>query len=440
MSEEIASYSAVFTTKTQYSLPRTKYMIPRSWARFHLSQLINKVLALAKPVPFEFLIRGEVLRSSLAEWCAERGVGEEETLEIEYLESIMPPEQMASFEEDDWVSCVSCRIPGRFLSGSYDGQFRIYDASQKLIRAVPVHNAPITSTCWLPSGSGVDNERVVATASQDATVKLTAVSLDAEGSEPRPLASLHLHTAPISSVSSNPDEDMLITASWDTTIGIWTTMIPDADETLPNEDAEPRTKKRRKVSAEGKRKLPSVVLKSHTKKVSGAAFTSNSNAVSCGLDSTVRTWDVEAGVCTNTITAAEKPFIHLGLSRVSTLSRVFVASTDRTLSLYDLSSGRSASAAPTLSFLHPSLPSCIATSTTDEWRCLTGSYDGIARIWDIRSAKAAVSSFHVFENEPLKSKGDRKILSLDWANGVVCAGGENGMEVWRVGESGTVLS
>lgn len=51
-------------------------MIPASWRRYQLSQLVNKALSLPKPIPFEFLLRGEILRGTLTEWCTENGVGE----------------------------------------------------------------------------------------------------------------------------------------------------------------------------------------------------------------------------------------------------------------------------------------------------------------------------------------------------------------------------
>ena len=51
-------------------------MIPTTWKRYQLSQLVNKALSLTTPVPFDFLVRGEILRGTLAEWCHEKGVGE----------------------------------------------------------------------------------------------------------------------------------------------------------------------------------------------------------------------------------------------------------------------------------------------------------------------------------------------------------------------------
>jgi ribosome biogenesis protein YTM1 len=45
-------------------------MIPLDWKRYQLSQLINKALDLPKPIPFDFLVHGEILRTSLLEWRA----------------------------------------------------------------------------------------------------------------------------------------------------------------------------------------------------------------------------------------------------------------------------------------------------------------------------------------------------------------------------------
>lgn len=70
------SHPVVFTTQTAYPLPTQKFMIPASWRRYQLSQLVNKALSLAKPIPFDFLVRGEILRTTLEEWCTEKGIGE----------------------------------------------------------------------------------------------------------------------------------------------------------------------------------------------------------------------------------------------------------------------------------------------------------------------------------------------------------------------------
>ena len=119
-------------------------------------------------------------------------------------------------------------------------------------------------------------------------------------------------------------------------------MVTEEDEVPADEPTE--RKKRRRVEEDAsrpKRKAPLGVLKSHTARVSRVVFgrdAKGAQAYSCGLDSTVRTWDVENGVCTSTIvrlpssplhflqwaltsnacapqTASSKPFFDLTLSQ-----------------------------------------------------------------------------------------------------------------------------
>ena len=103
------------TRSAVYAIPPDQYMIPSHWKRFQLSQLINKVLDTAAPVPFDFVIDGEILRGGLGDWVKSKGTGQEggETvLDIEYIESILPPSHVASYEHDDWVSAVDVKKKG----------------------------------------------------------------------------------------------------------------------------------------------------------------------------------------------------------------------------------------------------------------------------------------------------------------------------------------
>lgn len=75
MAEQATQQPVIFTTKTKYPLPTRKFMVPTTWKRYHLSQLVNKALSLATTTPFDFLIRGEILKTSLGDWCSENSVG-----------------------------------------------------------------------------------------------------------------------------------------------------------------------------------------------------------------------------------------------------------------------------------------------------------------------------------------------------------------------------
>ncbi|TFK31917.1 ribosome biogenesis protein YTM1 [Crucibulum laeve] len=436
-STSVVSQPVFFTTLTQYPLPSQKFMIPTLWKRYQLSQLVNKALALETPVPFDFLVRGELLRTTLGDWCAEHGVGEEETLEIEYIESVMPPQKISDLPHDDWVSSVSCDLPGYFLTSSYDGQIRVFNYSKALASSAPAHAAPITSICVVPTPNNTDESttHLIASASHDLTAQLTQVKLDAipSNSSSKLIASLHLHTAPLSSIASNSTGSHLLTSSWDGLIGLWDTLIPIEDE-VPEPTANERDrKKRRKIEAaagKGKRKAPVTVLKSHTARVSKVVFapTGGDKAYSCGFDSTVRVWDTENGVCTQTITAAEKPFLDLAITPDG--NSALAMSTDRTMSLYDLRTTSTTSLTlSSASFMHAATPTCVVAASNNSNQVVTGAYDGVVRLWDLRSTKGAIASFKPWEG--------KKVLSVDWKRGLVGVGGEGGFEVWKVGEERT---
>lgn len=82
------SAAVLFITKTPYVLPSQKFMIPLDWKRYQLSQLINKALSLAKPIPFDFLVRGAILRTTLGEWRAENSISEVRTASASSIDGV----------------------------------------------------------------------------------------------------------------------------------------------------------------------------------------------------------------------------------------------------------------------------------------------------------------------------------------------------------------
>ena len=265
------SHPVTFKTSTKHVLPPSKYLIPATWGRFQLSQLVNKALTLPTPTPFDFLINGELLHGTIEEWCGERGIKEEETLELEYFESLMPPKHLGSFEGDDWVGSVDCRFSGYvdvfkegisrteleifdslILAGSYDSTAKIYDSSQRLIHTIGGHTGPVTSARWitpdLPARSS--GAKRLVTGSHDGTAMIVEI-LHPEESMDEPsstrLASLRLHSGPISSVTTNQAGTHILTSGWDTLLGVFSTEIPTEDE-VPEDASLPPRKRRRKMT------------------------------------------------------------------------------------------------------------------------------------------------------------------------------------------------
>jgi len=122
----------------------------------------------------------------------------------------------------------------------------------------------------------------------------------------------------------------------------------------------------------------------------------------------------------------------LGMVALPDDTSVVSSSADRSVSVYDFRAASTTLSFATLSFVHSSMPISVALSSTSDSQIITGSYDGVARLWDLRSTKSAVASFKVWN-------GEKKILAIDSTSGsgsgIVGVGGEGGLEVWRVGKT-----
>ena len=102
-------------------------LVPTSFRRLTLSTLVNSLLKNEKSTPLEFIINGTYLRTTLEEYLSSNGISSETTLAVEYVRARIPPQYVASFEHDDWVSDIDVMstISPRILSASYDGLLRV---------------------------------------------------------------------------------------------------------------------------------------------------------------------------------------------------------------------------------------------------------------------------------------------------------------------------
>jgi WD40 repeat protein len=83
-----------------------------------------------------------------------------------------------------------------------------------------------------------------------------------------------------------------------------------------------------------------------------------------------------------------------------------------------------------ITFLHPATPACLASGPGTDYHFANGAYDGIVRIWDVRSPRGAVASFHAWSDR----NTPKGVLALDWEGEVVAVGGEGGLEIWRISQ------
>ncbi|KAG1463560.1 hypothetical protein G6F46_007285 [Rhizopus delemar] len=411
MSEQV---QVRFVTQTPYKVSDATILLPSSIKKEGLSEIVNGLLDIEKPIPFDFLIDGQLLRTSISEYLNATNLSTENLVTIEYVESMLPPVPLTAYQHDDWISSVTGKS-GLFATGSYDNMVRLWNTSGECISTFIGHTDSVKSV----SLGQVDGDKaIVFSGSLDHSVLAWEYSL--ENSSYRLMYECKGHKGPVESVAVDANNNYLASASADGLVRVWTTLEPTEDEHL--EDEQP-SKKKKKAGESRKIKARSVALEGHVGAVNTVAFNNNdSNIVyTGGWDHSIRAWDVEQQVNLSTKNC-EKVVLDVDYSLHSKL--LATGHTDNTVRLWDPKSEDGTNVKLTLRG-HSAWVSSVSWSKKSEYTLCSGSYDSSVRVWDIRSSKEPLYTVDAAENK-------EKILSVFWDNDkILCGGEEKKMRIYQ---------
>lgn len=434
--------------------------------RYALSTLVNNLLGSEKPIPFEFLINGAFLRTSIDEYLTANGISSETTLEIEYVCALIPPLHIASFEHDDWVSStdvLSATAPAvtsasgtiaagaeRILSGSYDGLLRVWNMSSQIMATSPAageggHSASIKAAKFVSPSQ-------IASAGLDRTVRLWKYSEEEGGFSGTiaPQLELYGHKSGIESLAAHAPSNRMLSASSDHNVGFWSTKKSDApsapDNLLPS--AASRNSKRRKLnsSVSDPQRGPLSLMSGHTGPVSAAIFDARDSTVgySTSWDHSLRTWDLVTSALVDTRTTSHSL---LSLDHLPDLHLLAAGTSARHITLIDPRASSATVSAMTLRD-HTNGVVSLARDPHSTYGLISGSHDGTCRIWDIRSTRTdkdgvVGQSVYTIPRKSLEEEGktDRKrvggegvkVFSVCWDKtvGIVSAGEDKRIQINR---------
>ncbi|KAI8961558.1 WD40 repeat-like protein [Daldinia sp. FL1419] len=460
------------TTSPDLQLPegRTQLLVPADIKRYGLSRVLNSesMLNTSSPIPFDFLINGSFLRTSLEDYLKTNGLSAESTITLQYVRSLIPPVFQASFEHDDWVSDVDVLsetaraglwsgekfVTGqdRILSASYDGLLRIWNKAGNVVATSPSsslggHSASVKSAKFISSSQ-------IASAGLDRTVRIWKYTEadDYLSGTLKPTLELYGHKSGIESIDVHGPTGRILSAASDGTIGLWTTSksnAPAAPATLlPGANAS--ASKKRKIASSAPQRGPLSLTQPHTAAASAALFdpADATVAYSASQDHTIRTIDLTTSKVENVITTSH-PLLSLCAIRRAAGSVLLAAGTSaRHITLADPRAGAAATSVMTLRG-HRNMVTSIAASPDNEYSLVSASHDGTCRVWDLRGARAgtraegggAVSeSVYVIEREGKnKGKGSdvpgrgAKVFGVAWDRswGIVSGGEDKMVQVNR---------
>ena len=111
-----------------------------------MSEIINHLLNLEEKIPFDFLIDGEFLRSSLKLWRTQQA-SERSVVTIEYVKALVAPQEHHDSLHLDWIKCIASH-GSRSVTGSFDGSLRVFDADKQYEEVFVMQNGPGGREIW----------------------------------------------------------------------------------------------------------------------------------------------------------------------------------------------------------------------------------------------------------------------------------------------------
>ncbi|CAL9737352.1 ribosome biogenesis protein Ytm1p [Monosporozyma servazzii] len=433
----------LFTREKDESLhvQDTPMYAPISLKRYGLSEIVNHLLESEKPIPFDFLIDGELLRTSLQDYLVKKGLSSEASLTVEYTRAILPPSYLSSFNNEDWISSLDVDNESKYIvSGSYDGIVRTWDMSGKVQKQYSGHSGPIRAIKVISStrivSSGNDRTlRLWKTKNDD--LKAIPQDIDDEDDEAniedgKTLAILEGHKAPVVSIDVS-NNSRILSASYDNSIGFWSTIykemnVVDPMEELNNSNNKISTaaKKRRRLTLKDgtiRRRAPLALLESHNAPVEATAFDFNDNTVgySVSQDHTIKTWDLVTSRCVDTKTTS---YSLLSLAQMPTLNLLACGSSARHITLHDPRVDSTSKITQQQLIGHKNFVVSLDTCPENEYILCSGSHDGTVKVWDVRSSTAM---YTITREDPSVEKGvNDKVFAVKWAETVgIISGGQD---------------
>eukprot|EP00854_Cymbomonas_tetramitiformis_P004895 gene4895-5977_t len=380
MSNEDAQVLSRFVTRMpeEYRVTDTPIAVPSRITRYGLSEVVNHLLALEKPRPFDFLVDGELIRGSLEKFMLSKNVSAESVVTLEYIPAVAPPTHVSAGESKDWLSAVDGSHPNFILTGACDGCARIWNTQGDCVVDFPVQPEALTSVSWVP-GTSTQKHGVV-TAGKDSTAKLW--EFDSDQNSCKLLASFTGHTDSIEAIAVAGDGELMGTASWDSTVRLWKLNVDDS-ETVPTE------KKQRTTGGASDANVTTTssaeaILEGHTGCVSALSWHSAEEIFSASWDRSVRKWDANKATAVQVFSVPKA--IHC-MSVGAQGALVALGGAERSVRLWD--PRLSASTTTTTLTSHTAWVSAVEWCPSNSYHLVSASFDNSVKLWDIRSQETS---------------------------------------------------
>eukprot|EP00873_Tetraselmis_striata_P017687 jgi/Tetstr1/437951/TSEL_026581.t1 len=371
-------------------VPDAPVSLPASLTRYGLSQIVNHLLSLDPPRPFDFLVDGELVRTPLHQLLLSKAISAESVLTIEYLPAVVPPTSKQQCPHDDWVTAVAGTADGEAVTGSGDGLLRRWalggaDGEPSCSGALLAHPGGVTS---LASASTAASGQLLYSAGKDRVLRLWR---PADGGFGQPVATFKGHMDAVQCVAAAPGAQQLASCGWDGVVRLWRgadVVVAASDDAGPVKSAKKGGKRRRGAAGEGAEAPADGAteeswgsLEGHSQCATAVHWLDTTHLVSGSWDHSVRVWD--SATCGPVSTLHAPKAVH----SVAALSEgaVVFGSSDSVLRVWD-PRGRGESLNLRGFASHSGWITALAGSKTSPHHFMSTSFDATVKLWDLRAA------------------------------------------------------
>ena len=285
----------------RYRVSESAIEVPGRLTRYGLSEVVNHLLGNEKPTPFDFLIDGALLRTSLAKLALRLGKSAEATLVVEYVPALQPPKAAESATCEEWISSIDGSWAPAIATGSFDGKAYVWSPKGKLMCELDGHCERVCAVNLAPPAGDAENSCVVISASADGSVRAHELTVTGTKCDIGEVRVFKGHESTVLDVASAIGTRLFASSSVDGTARIWRLEGGELATEKP-------TKKRKKPSkmtggddnddddAENNGLGEELVLNGHTDQVCAVSWESSRVLWTGSYDHTIRACDVETGV------------------------------------------------------------------------------------------------------------------------------------------------
>lgn len=434
------TFQAKLTTKSEsYSVDETVIELSNTVDRDQLNEIVRNLLKqLGKlaidevdvgKLNFEFYIGKRLLRLNVEQHLKlysdeidVEGILSEKLVEVEYTIPVDSPKPLDTITLDDWVSCVDAN-KSYIISGSYDNSIRIFSIKdrQNIITLSNAHEKPVTRVKFIddhPNSKRVEkkNDYVhFVSCGHDEVSILRRFSTKTNKVET--VCAFRGHNRSVNCIDTF--DDLIATGSFDKTLRIWsiaeesnnTEDIDENNSAAGDELKNKKTKKQRtktsEKSIEKKHRSALMTLTGHQESVTGVKWLGNCNeynsVATCSMDRMICIWDIEVGECKRKVLSA-KPL--LGLDYCGEKNIIISANCDRHIRYWDARAPDNATASSVYTS-HSAWVSSVAFGHHSTNNFISGGYDNLVKLWDLRSPKACLYDLIGHHD---------KVLDVNWSN------------------------